>query len=377
MLSEDRKVYQVVAPVKEVPFARAAFAYIAIHLATLVCVVIANLFTHHGLVNDLSIWDGQWFLQAVTRGWPRHLPMANGQVLANPTAFFPLFPLLLRWISFATRLSPSVVGLVISGASGLTAVFAVGLLTREFAGEEKAERAALLFAVSPGAFVFNLMYAEGILLTMVALGLIALLRRRWVLAGVCGAIATATSPVGMAFALSCLWSAILVARREHTWRPLIAPVIAPIGFVAWMGYLWIHTGTLMAWRITERDGWNSYPSLAYPFKILGKFLFNPISPTMTGQILFFGTTVTIVGVVLMIREHQPVPVLVYGISALFFSAISSPVGLRPRFIMIGFPIAIAAATRWSGRRYALVVAASFALLLLMTYEELTSFAVFP
>jgi hypothetical protein len=343
----------------------------------LLCVILANRFTHHGLLNDLSIWDGQWFLQAVTHGWPSHLPMAHGHVLANPSAFFPLFPVILCGLSFVTRLSPSVVGLFVSGLTGLTAVVTIGMLTREFTDKVKAERAALLFAVSPGAFVFNLLYAEGILLTCVALGLIALLRRRWLVAGLLGAIATATSPVGMTFALSCLWYGLLVARRERTWKPLFAPLLAPAGFVAWMGYLWAHTGTLMAWRVTERDGWNSYPSLLYPFRILGKFLFNPLSPTMTGQMLFFGTVVCIIGVVLMFREHQPVPVLVYGISALVFFAISAPVGLRPRFIMLGFPIAIAVATRWSGWRYRAVLAGSFIFLLLMTIESLTSYAVFP
>ena len=34
----------------------------------------------------------------------------------------------------------------------------------------------------------------------------------------------------------------------------------------------VHTGQLTAWRLTERGGWKSYPSLAYPFRIVWTFV---------------------------------------------------------------------------------------------------------
>ena len=133
----------------------------------------------------------------------------------------------------------------------------------------------------------------------------------------------------------------------------------------------------MAWRITEHDGWQSYPSLLYPLKILTKFLFNPLSPTMTGQILFFGTVVGIFGVVVMFREHQPVAVLSYGVTAVLLFALTTPVGLRPRFLMLAFPISVGFATRFHGWRYRAIVVVFAVLLCLMTFEELSSYAVFP
>ena len=48
-----------------------------------------------------------------------------------------------------------------------------------------------------------------------------------------------------------------------------------------------------------------------------------------------------VGVVLMVQERQPAPVLLYGICALGSAAVSQPVGLRPRFLMLAFPVVIA------------------------------------
>ena len=49
---------------------------------------------------------------------------------------------------------------------------------RQYAGAWAAHRATLLVAVFPATFVFNLVYAEGMTITLVALGLMALLRWR-------------------------------------------------------------------------------------------------------------------------------------------------------------------------------------------------------
>jgi len=351
-------------------------AYFACRIVTVVAVALVNLSTHNSVLYDLTIWDGTWFLRAVRHGYPVHLPMAHGHVIQNPIAFFPMFPLVVRALH-ATGLDPGVAALVVSGVTGATAVLAVGFLARRIAGDEAGKRAALLFAVFPGTFVFSFAYSEGIVVTCVGFGLIALLDRRWWLAGLLGAVATAASPLALAFVVSCAWSGIGAAWKARRPWPLIAPLLAPLGFVAYMAYLWRHTGQLMAWRLTERGGWKSYPSLIYPLRIVWKFVRDPVSPTITGQILFAGTVVAVIGVVLMVRERQPMPVLLYGICAVASAAVSQPVGLRPRFLMLAFPMVIALGTRYRGRTHRWLVAACLVLLTLMTVLEGASRAVFP
>ncbi|HEY4928657.1 MAG TPA: hypothetical protein VIH95_05860 [Acidimicrobiales bacterium] len=354
----------------------ALIAYLACRVATVIAVAVADLSTHNSVVFDLTRWDGAWFLRAVHDGYPSHLPMSHGHVVANPIAFFPLFPLVVR-AGAAVGLHAGVAALVLSGVTGFTAVWAVGLVARRLAGDSAGARAALLFAVFPGTFVFSFAYSEGIVVTCVAFGLLALLDRRWWLAGVLGAVATAASPVALAFVVSCAWAAAASIRRDRRPGPLLAPLLAPLGFVAYMAYLRLHTGQLNAWRLTERGGWKSYPSLAYPFQIVWKFVSNPLSPTLTGQILVAGTVAAVIGVVLMIREHQPAPVFLYGLCAVGSAAVSLPVGLRPRFLMLAFPLVIAAGTRYSGRTHRILVAVCVVLLALMTVLEAGSNAVFP
>jgi hypothetical protein len=354
----------------------ALLVYAAFRVGTLVVVAVSNLFTHKSMLHDLEVWDGKWFLLAVEHGYPAHLPMVHGHVAANPIAFFPLFPLLVRAIDL-TGLPAGWSALLLSAVTGATAVYGVGLLARRMAGDRAGQRAALLFAVFPGSFVFSLPYSEGLVITFVSLGLIALLDRRWWLAGLLGAIATAGSPVALAFVVSCLWSAGRAVVKERNYAALVAPLLAPIGFVAFMAYLARHTGTLNSWRLTERGGWKSYPSLKYPFEIVWAFVHNPISPTQTGQVLFFGTVAAVIGVVLMVKERQPVTVLLYGICAVVSAAISQPVGLRPRFLLLAFPMIIALGTRYEGRSHRWLVAVSAVLLVGFSLLEIAQTRVFP
>jgi len=326
---------------------------------------------------DLDIWDGQWFIRAALHGWPSNLPMVHGHVARNTTAFFPALSLAIRWLTDLTQVSPLVVGLVISGVTGLTAVVAVGMLVRYYYDSQHATRATLLFAVFPGTFVFSLVYAEGIVITCVAFGLLALLRRQWWLAGLLGLVATAASPIALAFVMSCVWCAGREVFRQRAWRALIAPVLAPLGFVAYMAWLFLHTGTLSAWRLTEQGGWKSVPSLLYPIHVVTTFVFNPLTPTETGQILITGTVLALIGAILAIREPQPAPVLIYGLAAALMTAVASPVGLRPRFVMLAFPLVLAYGTRLRGRVYVGAVVLSALLLIAMTALELGSTAVFP
>ena len=358
------------------PYFTAVLVYVVARLATLLFLLISDPFLHRSLSTELRLWDGTWFLRAVENGWPTHLPMINGHVAANPIAFFPLLPLLIKGAG-VSGIPVVVLGVLISGIMGLIAVIGVGALTRTFASREQAERAALLFALFPGGFVFSLIYSEGLVITFVAFGLIALLQKKWWRAGILGLLASASSPVGLAFIISCCWCAGRSIQKDRNWSSLAAPILAPLGFVAWMGFLWAHTGNVWAWRLTEKGGWKSYPSLMYPINIVTKFALNPTAPTMTGQILFLGTIVAGGGIYLAWRERQPMAIFLYGVAAVGAAALSAPVGLRPRFLLLAFPLIIAVGTHFSGWKYRSILILEIMLLILMTALSFNSFAVFP
>ena len=197
--------------------------------------------------------------------------MIHAHVAGNTTAFFPVFPLAIRWVSSATTLPPLWVGVTISAVTGLTAVVAIGVLVRRFAGNEGATRATLLFALFPGTFAFSLAYNEGIVLTCIALGLIALVDAGG------GWPACWDAGHGDCTDLLGLRSQLRMVRGLGR---LEKPQRAPVGGAGAGGerlprihvLARRHTGVLNAWRLTERGGWKSSPSLSYPFRIIWDFV---------------------------------------------------------------------------------------------------------
>ncbi len=57
--------------------------------------------------------------------------------------------------------------------------------------------------------------------------------------------------------------------------------------------------------------------------------------------------------------------------------ISAPIGLRPRFIFLAFPLIIAVGTRLRGRAYVALLSVSAALLIGFTVFEVASWRIFP
>jgi hypothetical protein len=250
-------------------------------------------------------------------------------------------------------------------------------LVRHYADQKSADRATLLVAMFPGTFVLSLVYSEGIVVTCVAFGLLALLQRRWLLAGILGMLATATTPIALAFEVSCLWCAYCELVKNRNWRVIAAPILAPLGFVAYQLWLWVHTDNILAWRVTERSGWSSYPSIAYPAHLVATFLRDPVATNQQQDLLFVGIVVTVIAAVFALRSRMPMPMLLYGLAAASLALVAAPVGLRPRFIFLAFPLIIAVATSLRGWAYAAVLSVSIVLLGVLMGYSVTSYAIFP
>jgi hypothetical protein len=332
-----------------------------------------------GSVGDrIDRWDSRWYLRVLTLGYPSHLPMVHGHVAGNTLAFFPALPLAMHGLAALTGMSYYSAGVAISSVTGLTATIGVWMVAREYAGAKAANAATILFAFFPGSFAFSLIYSEGIVITCTAFGLLALMRRRWITAGVLGLVATAAAPIALAFVVSAGWVAVGAILRDRDWRALAAPILTPLGAIGYLAWTWQHTGTLSAFSLTERGGWNSYLSIVYPFHILAWFLSHPFSSDATVTIVFFGIVVVVWAAIVAVRDHQPSPVLLYGIAVGILAMLTRPVGPRPRIILDAFPLIVAIGVRYQeGWKRRLAVLASAVLLVCMTAYEVASWAVFP
>lgn len=350
--------------------------YLVSRLVNLGAMLVAASMTGRSFTQELVFWDSAWFLRAATTGWPHAVPVHHGHVASSTIAFFPLFPLSIRALSSLPGISPEWAGLVLSLTGGLTATLAVWALVGHYSGPRTARRAAAAFAFFPGTFVFGLIYSDGLVLTAVALSLLALCRRQWLAAGLLGALATAAAPGALMLVPAGAWVAVVAIRRSRAWLSLSAPALSPVGFLAYQGWIFARTGRLTAWSVTERQGWHSYLLLKYPYLIMHGFLTHPFSQIKVTEIVL-GAAFAVVGLALLARYRPPTPVLIFAVASIALVLLTTPIGARPRFILAAFPLVTVWASALRRTAFATYILLSAAGLGALTVFSLTSWTLVP
>jgi Gpi18-like mannosyltransferase len=344
-------------------------------VVTLAAVGVGMLFTPGAtLVKQFRVWDGGWYLNIATGGYARHIPPGTGNPAQANVAFFPLFPLLIRGVHSITGLGLERSGALVVFAFGAAATVGFWLLARRLRDEETADRAAALFAFFPGTIVFSLLYAEPVAICFAIFCCLFLLEERWVLAGVCGALATAARPNAAGVVAAAALAAYLAYRQRRSLRPFVAVLLAPLGAIGFFLFLWQWTGSWRAWLDAQRRGWHDRFVWDQSWIDIRRWLRHP-GHDVGLTILVVTTVFGVIALVLMLRTHMPIWLKVYGLVALAFTMTS--LGTRPRFLIMAFPIFIGLADR--ARHTSLVVlAGSFAgLLALYTVLMSTPFYPFP
>jgi hypothetical protein len=295
-------------------------------------------------------WDGLWYMEIVRNGYPRSVPpdITYFQLEAR-TAFFPLFPTIARAADRVLPAGDSFAALFVNLVLSVAAVVLVGVLARRLFDVPVAERAMVLFAVFPGSFVLSYAYAEALLIVLAAACLFFLLDERWLLAGVTAALATATRPNGVALVAACAVAAGIAIYRRRDWLSLVAPVLAPIGFVSFQLFLAGHTGERWVWFRVQREAWREGTSFgATAISNTVSFFTHPFaSPTdaLTAASFF----ALLGGLWCLWKRRLPWPIVAYIAVVIALMLLPSTVTARPRFLFTAFPLFISVAAWWPRR----------------------------
>ena len=296
------------------------------------------------MVDVLSSWDGIWYLRIVRDGYPRHVqPDVTYFVPDARAAFFPTYPMLVRAVDKVLPGGDTTAALITNFVLGAIAIFLLGVVARKLYGDQVAAKAMVLGAMFPGSFVLSFAYTEALLLVCAMGCLWCLLERRWVLAGLLAGLATATRPNGLALVLACAVSAVIAIRRDRDWRSLAAPILSPLGFVAFQLWLGNHTGEAGVWFRVQSEAWGEGASygLTAVRKTFEAFARPLTSPT---NVI---TAASVVAMVMMIyfayRRRLPPPLVAYSAGILALMLLPNTVTARPRFLYTAFPLFISAA----------------------------------
>jgi len=201
-----------------------------------------------GRLNLWAHWDGAWYSQIAAEGYATHAS----------TAFFPLYPLLMRSFAelFGGPLSLgtlSLWGVLISLLALPFALYFIYHIARHGWGEQTAKVSILTLAFFPTTFFLNSAYTESLFLALSAASVWAVrVRKDLLLACALAAFAAATRNVGLFLVVPLAYEWLKNA-REYRWRGLYL-ALAPSGLAAYAAYLWLRFGDPLLFY-TEQRRW--------------------------------------------------------------------------------------------------------------------------
>jgi MFS family permease len=340
--------------------------YLATRVLLLLVALVDGTIRHHAFTHELAQWDGLWYRMLAAHGYPTHVSHVQ-----TTLGFFPVYPIVVWAVSHAFVvpiarygiLSTTIAGVIVAGLGGLVATVLVQRLATGWWGEQTGRKAVLIFCLFPGSVVFSMVYAEGILLPLAAGCILALQKRRWVLAGALAGIATATEPEAVVLVVVCATSALLELRRRGFTNPaalrsLIAPALSVVGVGLFAGFLWAWTGSPFASLIAQRDGWSEKTNLLALVNLaeetadqisFGHFNHPTINLNLVAGLV--GAVVLIVLLVLVVRNRREMSTeaIVWTLGISWLAVTSEYTPPNPRLLITAFPAVIVLARYVRGK----------------------------
>jgi len=360
------------------PFA----VYLSSRVLYVVLAVIVGAAQHWSVKQELSNWDGEWYRRVAGLGYASHV-----MHIQSTQGFFPLYPMLMWLVQHAFVCSIFLAGVLISGAGGFVATVLIQRLAAGWWGEEASRRAVLFFCFFPGSIVFSMVYSEGILIPLVAGCLLALERRRWLLAGVLAAFATAVGPTALAIVPACAVAALIELRRRG-WKArkaLIAPVLAPLGIIAFGAFLWVWVGSPFASYYAQHHEWSEKTN---PLALVTLVIRLVTESHFTGLFLhvnlnfisgLLGAIFLFVALYLLVKTRPRIsaPAIVWTLAIALLALTSENVPPNPRMLITAFPAVLVVAYRLKGKAFYRLMAANVTLLIAMSTATFVGVALRP
>jgi hypothetical protein len=324
-------------------------------------------YARHGHADLLRKLDGRhdatWYAGIVDHGYATSLVTGpDGHLLTTNIAFFPLYPAMMWLVQSVTGAETHIAGLIVAWIASLVAawgIFAVG-------AHVHSRRAGIflvaLWAVLPHAIVQSMAYSETLFTALAAWTLYAVLKRHWLTAGVLALFAGLTRPTANAVILVvCVAALIAVVRRRDGWRPWVAMVVAPLGYLGFLLWVGHRLGRLDGFLYADREAWHvRLDGGRETVAKLGHFLVGSQELGVYGVIAVLGLTLTLF--VLSVLDRQPWQLLLFSATAIVF-VLGAAGGFlsKGRYMMPIFPILLPAAIAMARARTRMAVTVLVAL----------------
>lgn len=310
------------------------------------------------LVWNWSQHDSKWYL----------LITAQGYINDQTVAFYPLFPMLVRWVGWVVGLSQPgdpafrLAGVLVASVAALVfCVYFFRLLLLDYS-REFSRLALLYFAAFPPAFFMFAVYTESLFLALAVAAFYAARQQRWLVAMLLAALTVLTRQQGLIVVGALLFE--YAGQIGWNWRRLnrqLAYLVLPVlALAGWLGWNWLTFGNPLMPVVATQKYWERY--MAWPwwsylldtaglfYREPGRATFYPIQPfeNPAQALPLLNVTCTTLFIVLAILGYRAMRksqfrlsyfVLCLGclLQPLISPVPGDPLESVPRYLLLSFP----------------------------------------
>jgi hypothetical protein len=180
-------------------------------------------------------------------------------------AFYPLYPWLIRLLTFVTRSALGSALIISNLASIVLAVLMLRLVALDY-GIEAGRRAVWFLFLFPTAYFLQAPYTESLFIALVVGSFLACRHGRWFFAGILGGLAAFTRAPGILLAAALAIEAIqeLLTTRRWNYRWLWIGLV-PLGFAGFLAVNYWVTGNPFTFLAAEAQNWTEKLSVPWAF----------------------------------------------------------------------------------------------------------------
>lgn len=312
--------------------------------------------------------------------------------------FFPLFPLIIGFISrLIPFINPLMTGLIISNSFFILAMFVFRKLMRLDFKKPVINWMLVFLLTFPTSFFFGSLYTESVFMFFVLSSFYYARKKRWVLSGLMGALASFTRPVGIFLLPAMLWEYYQSSIRYHllsiknkskilyltlnTYYLIRSPVflLIPLGLIIYMVYLqlnfhdWLYFWHAQPVFGAQRSGGSIILLPQVIWRYLKIFAAVPVySETFFIPFIeFISTTGVLIILMAAYLKKVRISYLIFSLLLVLVPTLTGTFSSMPRYILPAFPIYIVLGIIKS-RSIRIAVACLFMLLLVVLTILFTS-----
>jgi len=277
-------------------------------------------------------WDSFWYLDIAQNGYSvEYSPWGLHNIV-----FFPLYPLLIKIISFLTAGNFILSGWILSAVFLLLALFYLFKLVKEFHQEINPYLPIIFLLIFPTAFFLNAIYTESLFLFLSLATFYYGLKKKFIYAGAFGLLASLTRVTGILLFIPLIWEYLKNNnfKLKSIFKLKILPIfLIPLGTFSFLLYHYFKFGNFFLFFEVEKNWGRDFTLQKGHFELFS----NPAIVNLCIDVLFVIFSLT---VLYFVFKKLRTSYGLYMLSTLVVALSTGTLMSIGRYILVLFPLYI-------------------------------------